>query len=87
MEYISGIAFTYTQTLKTKNGYIVKYISVVHNFVLYLLNICTVFTIMSLVFCGIPVKCWFDATKYGNIFVDLKINKSTINTSDMIVAI
>ena len=25
MEYISGNAFTYTQTLKIKNGYIVKY--------------------------------------------------------------
>ena len=28
MEYISGNAFTYTQTLKTKNGHIVKYTKV-----------------------------------------------------------
>ena len=28
MEYISGNAFTYTQTLKAKNGYIVKYTKV-----------------------------------------------------------
>ena len=30
MEYISGNAFTYTQTLKTKNGYIVKYTKVLY---------------------------------------------------------
>ena len=29
MEYFAGNAFTYTQTYKTKNGYIVKYTKVV----------------------------------------------------------
>ena len=57
-EYISSNAFTYIQTLKTKNGYIVKYTNKCCKlFLLYLLKTCTVFTIMSLIFCGIPVKC------------------------------
>ena len=30
MEYFSGNAFTYTQTWKTKNGYIVEYTKVVY---------------------------------------------------------
>ena len=30
MEYISGDAFTYTQTLKTTNEYIVKYTNVLY---------------------------------------------------------
>ena len=55
MEYISRNAFTYTQTLKTKNGYIAKY-KCCKLFVLYMLNTCTVFTIMSSIFCGISVK-------------------------------
>ena len=52
MEYISGNAFTYPQTLKTKNGYmyIVKYTKVYKLFVLYMLNTCTVFTFMSFIF-------------------------------------
>ena len=30
---------------------------------------------MCLIYSGIPVKCWFDKAKYGNIFVDLKIKQ------------
>ena len=45
MENISGNAFTYTQTLKNKNGCIVKYtLKCFKLFVLHMLNTCTVFT-------------------------------------------